>query len=108
MRSSLKNRLRSHHLNAIYAPSRIRAPATATLPMRSRCCSSSSICELNRMPATKAAPTQSAAERVLKKINRSQPMRNAPAIGGAMVDKPGTNFAMIKELTPQRSKRVCV
>jgi hypothetical protein len=41
-------------------------------------------------------------------MNLAQPMRNAPASGGAMMDKPGTNLAMISELTPQRSKRFCV
>ena len=32
----------------------------------------------------------------------------APAIGGAIVARPGTNFAMTSALTPQRSKRDCV
>ncbi len=60
------------------------------------------------MPAPRAAPVHRIAARVLNKTNRGQPMRMAPAIGGAMVDKPGTNFAMTIELMPQRSKRVWV
>ena len=32
-------------------------------------------------------------------------MRRAPASGGAMMARPGTNLAMTSELTPQRSKR---
>ena len=41
-------------------------------------------------------------------MNRSQPMRMAPASGGAMMARPGTNLAITSELMPQRSKRVCV
>ncbi len=41
-------------------------------------------------------------------MNRSQPMRMAPASGGAMIARPGTNFAITKELIPHRSKRVWV
>ena len=41
-------------------------------------------------------------------MNRIQPMRIAPASGGAMMASPGTNLAMMSELTPHRSKRICV
>ena len=50
------------------------------------------------MPAPTLTPTHSAAARMLKPIKRSQPMRMAPANGGASIDKPGTNFAITKEL----------
>ena len=35
-------------------------------------------------------------------------MRMAPASGGAMMARPGTNLAITRELIPQRSKRDCV
>ena len=41
-------------------------------------------------------------------MNRGQPMRMAPASGGAIVASPGMNFAITNEFTPQRSKRICV
>jgi hypothetical protein len=57
------------------------------------------------MPAASPLPTQIAPPIALSPRNRGQAMRMAPASGGAMMAKPGTNLAIIRELTPQRSKR---
>src|SRR3954470_3616954 len=57
------------------------------------------------MPAIRTTPTQAAAPRVLYARKRNQAIRVAPANGGAMSDSPGTNFATIRALEPQRSKR---
>ena len=67
-----------------------------------------SICALNTIPTPRPAPTHSAAPAVLNTRKRGQPMRVAPANGGAMVARPGTNFAITSAFTPQRSKRDCV
>ncbi len=55
-----------------------------------------------------AVPTHSAAPAALNAMNRPQPIRMAPARGGAMIARPGMNFAITKELIPHRSKRVWV
>ena len=39
---------------------------------------------------------------VSKPTNASTDMPSAPAIGGATTETPGTNFAAISELPPQR------
>src|ERR1700679_1483015 len=77
-------------------------------PNSPKCPSNRLICDLNSTPAANQQPTQRTAEQVLRRINRCRPMRMAPAKGGAMIAKPGTNLAMTNEFTPQRSKRVCV
>ncbi len=41
-------------------------------------------------------------------MKRRQLMCIAPANGGAIVARPGMNFAKISELTPQRSNRFWV
>ena len=53
-------------------------------------------------PAHKPAPTAAA--------SRKPPwcMRNAPAMGGATVEKPGMNLATTRDDTPQRMKRASV
>src|SRR5580704_10261776 len=83
-------------------------PIPAMLPNWLNSSSSRSICDWNRTPAPRPTPTQSTAEQALKETKRGQPTRRAPAIGGAMMARPGMNFAMTRELMPQRSKRVCV
>ena len=61
------------------------------------------------MPAASPLPTQSGARPACEStMNLGQPMRMAPARGGAMMARPGTNLAITSELMPQRSKRVWV
>src|SRR6185312_16662150 len=44
----------------------------------------------------------------LNAANCANPIRVAPASGGAISDRPGTNLATNRALPPQRSKRVWV
>jgi len=80
----------------------------AMAPKWLRRASNSSICERNSMPAASATPTQIIAPSVLSARNRSQPMRIAPASGGAMMASPGMNLATSSELMPHRSNRLWV
>ena len=38
-------------------------------------------------------------------MNRGKGMRSEPAMGGATVENPGTNFATTSDHAPQRMKR---
>src|SRR6185437_2149669 len=58
----------------------------------------------NTAPAAIAAPAQSAALAADASANAPAGIFNAPAIGGATVEKPGTNFDTTTEKKPQRSK----
>src|SRR5579863_2614673 len=80
----------------------------AALPKSTIRGSSRSICERSSMPASSAAPIHSADPSVLSAAKRASLMWVAPASGGAIIDSPGTNLAMIRALTPQRSKLLCV
>jgi len=54
------------------------------------------------MPATRPVPTQRTAPQVLKKDESQPPDAHlAPAIGGAMIARPGMNLAMTSELMPR-------
>ena len=81
---------------------------TAMEPISSSRLRSRSTCGPSNIPPPSHVPTQRAPPKVLKSSNRCQPMRVAPASGGAMVARPGTNFAISRAFTPQRSKRACV
>jgi hypothetical protein len=60
------------------------------------------------MPKPSATATHRTDPALLKATNLVQPMRMAPAMGGAMIASPGTNLAITSALTPQRSNRVWV
>jgi len=82
---------------------------TTTVPpiplRRGRSCA---ICDFSSRPTMSAAPTHSAAPAALNAANRPKRMRVAPASGGAIIDRPGTNLAMTSARGPQRSKLACV
>ena len=80
----------------------------AAPPMPATCGSNCSICDLSSTPASSAAPTHSAPPSVLKAEKRAKRMPTAPASGGAIIARPGTNLAKIRAFAPQRSKLVWV
>ncbi len=64
------------------------------------------ICLSKIIPTPSPLPAQSAAPTRSKYMGkRCQPIRVAPASGGAIVESPGKNLAKTIALTPQRSKR---
>src|SRR6476620_1366221 len=66
--------------------------------------SAKSISREKTSPIPIAAPTHSAALAMDATTNAPKGILSAPAIGGATVEKPGTNFESTTEKKPQRWK----
>src|SRR5689334_7802265 len=83
-------------------PSAMTAAASAKLALIH--VSTASISPAKRNPTSMAAPTHNAALAVDAAANAPTGILSAPAMGGATVEKPGTNFDSTTEKKPQRSK----